>query len=408
MSSCVWYVSKYVAPPGGPGGVGGRGYELMRELAAAGDECVIITSDANHLVAVPEVEESMLIQRRDGMQVCWLRTMKSPRARSLRRIGGWLHFEWRLFRLRRRSLPRPDVVIISSLSLLTVMNGVWLKRRLGVRLVFEVRDIWPLTLVDEGGLGRRNPLVLLLGLIERLGYRSADAIVGTMPNLSEHVAGVMGRELPVHCIPMGYSPRALAQAAEVPEDFVDTYVPADRFTVVYAGTIGRANALGTYFAAAEALRDRPELHFLVMGDGALLEQYRQRFGHLPNLTFVPKVAKDVVPSLLARCDLLYLSTHEAERWNYGQSLNKLIDYMLAGRPILASYSGFDSMIAEAGCGTIVPAGDVPGLVLELTRYAELAEAKRDEMGRLGRSWVLEHRSFPELARQYRQILFPRS
>jgi glycosyltransferase involved in cell wall biosynthesis len=404
MSRCIWYVCKYVAPPGDPDGhgVGGRGYELMRELAALGEKCVIVTSDANHLAAVPEFSGARLLQERDGLLVCWLRTMKAARAKSLRRIGGWLHFEWQVLRLGRRSLPRPDVVIVSSPSLLTVLNGLLLQRRHGVRLVFEVRDIWPLTLVDEGGYGARNPFVRALAWVERLGYRRADAVVGTMPNLGRHVANVLGRERRVDCIPMGYAPRTLERVHETEVGVVRQ----DRFTVAYAGTIGISNALDPYFAAAQALSTRADIDFLVIGDGALLPHYREQFGHLPNLTFVPKVPKDTVPALLAQCDLLYLSTRPGEIWEYGQSLNKLIDYLLSGRPVLASFSGYPSMIDEADCGRIIPAGDVDSLVQEIEHFAALDPAELDAMGARGRSWVLEHRSYPRLAQDYLEIIAP--
>ena len=66
---------------------------------------------------------------------------------------SWLHFEWRLLRSDGNSLPRPDAIIVSSLSILTILNGLWIRRRYRTRLIFEIRDIWPLTLVEEGGFG---------------------------------------------------------------------------------------------------------------------------------------------------------------------------------------------------------------------------------------------------------------
>lgn len=405
---CVWYISKYVAPPSGPGGsgVGGRGYELMRELAASGRECVIITSDASHLAVVPELRESHLVQHRDGMTMLWLRTLKAPQPRSLRRILGWVHFEWRLLRMPAELLPRPDVVVVSSLSLLTVLNGIRLQRALGVRLVFEVRDIWPLSLVDESSISARHPIVRMLALVERFGYRRADAIVGTMPNLGEHVARVTGRPRTVHCIPQGYSEASLTESPSTTDHLALAGVPAETFTLVYAGTIGVANALDGFFEAAESLRQCDDVHFVVVGDGALLPHYRHRFAHLPNLTFVPKVPKEDVPSLLAQCDVLYLGTKNVERWRYGQSLNKLIDYMLAGRPILASYSGYRSMIDEADCGWFVPAGDTDALVRAIRTCMDLDSDALGRMGRRGRDWVVQHREFSTLARQYGEILFP--
>lgn len=58
----------------------------------------------------------------------------------------------------------------------------------------------------------------------------------------------------------------------------------------------------------------------------------------------------MVQSVLSHADVLYLSTFNSKVWNYGQSLNKLIDYMVAARPIIASYSGYRSMVDESGAG----------------------------------------------------------
>lgn len=399
----IWYISKYVGPQSGLG-AGGRGYELMRELAGLGQDCLIITSDSNQLADVPEFTGSHLIQNRDGLQICWLRTKKYSEAKSRQRIASWLHFEWALFWLRKRTFPRPDVVIISSLSLLTIINGLFLRARYKARLVVEIRDIWPLTPVEEGGFSRRNPLILVLGLIERLGYRHADAIVGTMPNLGEHVGNVLGHSKPVHCIPMGFTEDEAAVSEPLPADYLRTYVPSEGFVIGYAGTIGITNAMNPFFEAAEAMQDDPGVHFLVVGDGMLLPEFKRRYSGLSNLTFAPTVRKSAVRSVLAECDLLYFSVHESQVWQYGQSLNKVIDYMLSGKPIVASYSGFPSMIDEAASGTFVPAGDVGALVHELRRYVSMSPTELSDIGARGRAWILEHRGYRTLAEAYLPIL----
>lgn len=73
----------------------------------------------------------------------------------------------------------------------------------------------------------------------------------------------------------------------------------------------------------------------------------QNTGICRNLIFAPKVQKQMVQSVLARCDLVYFSVHVSTVWRFGQSLNKVIDYMLSGKPIIASYTGYPSMINEA-------------------------------------------------------------
>ena len=68
-----------------------------------------------------------------------------------------------------------------------VSCSIYLKWRQGSHLVFEIRDIWPLTMIHEGSFSRWHPLALYLRFIELWGYRRADLIVGTMPNLKQHV-----------------------------------------------------------------------------------------------------------------------------------------------------------------------------------------------------------------------------
>ena len=271
--------------------------------------------------------------------------------------------------------------------------------------MLEIRDIWPLTITEEGGFSRWNPLVLGLGFIEKLGYRYADAIVGTMPNLGEHVAGVLGRPKITHCIPMAVDEATLAAGDALPADYVEQYIPKGKFIVAHAGTIGITNALDTMLDCAEAMQDDPRVHFLVVGEGDLRAHYQRKYAHLSNLTFAPRVPKQMVQSVLSHCDLLYFSVHVSTVWKYGQSLNKVIDYMLAGKPVVASYTGYPSMINEADCGTYVPAGDVPALRREVQRYADMDTAQREAVGRRGREWILAHRRYETLAKNYLAILF---
>jgi glycosyltransferase involved in cell wall biosynthesis len=405
VSACIWYVSKYVAlPAAGRGGT--RAFLLMREMVRLGHRAVMLTSDSNHLTEVPMLTGPHLLETVDGVDVHWIRTLKFTSTKSIGRILSWLDFEWRLWRLPKGAMPRPDVVIVSSLSLLTIFNGLWLKHKHGCRLVFEVRDIWPLTIVEEGGFSPRNPFVIGLAAVERLAYRRADAIVGTMPNLAAHVDEVVAHHGPVHCIPFGVDRDMIDKARSLPGDWAAEHVPHGKFVVCHAGTIGITNALDTLFDCARAMRDRPNVHFLILGEGGMEAHYQALSADLPNVTFAPAVAKDQVQAALEHCDLLYFAVHVSKVWKYGLSLNKVIDYMLAGKPILASYTGHPTMVDEAGAGTSVPAGDVAALEAEILRYAAMAPEARRAMGEAGRDWLLRYRSYRTLAENYLQIVVP--
>ena len=404
MNKTIWYVTKYFSPKTATS-PGGRGWFLVDEMSRAGHQVVVISSDSNNLVDLPVLQDRVTVEDTDGVKIVWLKTMKYSVAKSLRRILSWFHFEWNLFWLDKGALPRPDVVIISSLSLLTIVNGLLMRLKYRCRLVFEVRDIWPLTIVEEGGFSNGNLFVRGLSWLERLAYRKSDAIVGTMPNLAAHVRTELGHERPVYCVPMGVSQEHLNDVAEVPADYAERYLASDKFKVVHAGTIGITNALDVFFETARAMREHTDVEFVIVGDGALRESYQKQYGDLPNLVFAPKVPRNMVQSVLSEGDLLYFSVHDSKVWDYGQSLNKVIDYMLAAKPVVASYNGYPSMINEADCGVFVPANDVGAVVSAIVEMKSKSAQERAQMGMRGREWLLQNRNYSTLADNYLSILF---
>lgn len=404
MSKTLWYITKYFSPSTETT-PGGRAWFLLKEMSAEGYKPVVITSDSNNLVEVPELSKSVTVQHQDGIQLVWLKTMKYGVAKSWQRIASWFHFEWNLWRLDKSALPKPDAIVVSSLSLLTILNGLWLKRKHQCRLVFEVRDIWPLTITEEGGVSPKNPFVLFLGWLERLGYKKSDAIIGTMPNLKAHVQTTAPTHAPVYCIPMGVAPEQTGVGHPLPQEYIEQYLSGAAMKVVHAGTIGITNALEVFFSAAEQLQGNPNIQFILVGDGALKEQYIKDFGHLPNIKFAPKVTRHQVASVLHHADVVYFSAFPSKVWDYGQSLNKLIDYMLSATPVVASYSGFPSMVNEAGCGEFVPAGDAEALVTCLQRLSQLSSNERKAIGQQGRDWLLENRNYQLLAKDFAEAIF---
>jgi len=85
------------------------------------------------------------------------------------------------------------------------------------------------------------------------------------------------------------------------------------------------------------------------------------------------------------------------------SLNKLIDHLMAAKPVLASYSGYRSILDESGCGEFVPSGDVSALRDAIVRYAELPPEVLAQRGQAGRRWLLENRRWGVLAEEYLAI-----
>ena len=167
----IWFISKYASLPlyaKAPS----RLFYLAKEAKELGHEVRLITSDSNHFTSIPETGKVYNYENQDTVDIVWIKTKKYKKTASIERILSWLDFEWKLFGMPLKNLNKPDVVIISSLSIFTIFYGYFLKKRYSSFLVFEIRDIWPLTLIEEGGFSKWHPLSIIIGFVEKFGYKN--------------------------------------------------------------------------------------------------------------------------------------------------------------------------------------------------------------------------------------------
>jgi glycosyltransferase involved in cell wall biosynthesis len=221
-----------------------------------------------------------------------------------------------------------------------------------------------------------------------------------MPNLGDHVHRVIGYRRDVACIPMGLPEEMVADGEVEFPSHLEALFPKAEFVLTHAGSIGIDNALDTLLEAARLLKGDTRIAFFVIGKGDLVKRYKSECSDLPQVVFADPVANKFVQPILKRSSALYFAAHPTVVLEYGQSLNKLIDYMYSGRPVIGSYSGFPSMINEADCGEFVPAGDSQALVNSLLSWAKRPRHELDAIGKRGRQWVLNNRTYDRLADDY--------
>ena len=105
------------------------------------------------------------------------------------------------------------------------------------------------------------------------------------------------------------------------------------------------------------------------------------------------------------CNLLYFSTHNSKVWKYGQSLNKLIDYMLTGIPIIGSYEGYETMLNECKCGEFIRTNDSDEIISKILKYKKMSQSQRNQIGKKGKQWILKNRSYEKLSHYLSEIIY---
>jgi glycosyltransferase involved in cell wall biosynthesis len=199
---------------------------------------------------------------------------------------------------------------------------------------------------------------------------------------------------------MGYDPAlvtadASANVAPIFER-IESLAAKGRFIVGYAGTIGLANDLERILKIAQ-IGSVPNLEVFMIGEGPLKDRYVTQFGHLPNVHFFDFVAKDDVPHILARFHLLLGMCHNASIYRFGVSPNKWIDYGLSGRPFITNLELPLRVISDGGNAFVARDSSDAAFEEEIQRIATLLPEELDLMGAKGRSFVLQYRSYRQLA-----------
>lgn len=398
----ILMINKY-ANVNDDGYAGSRSTYLASEFAKRGFDVKLLYETRENPAQPTKTNQKIARLANNGrLQLCEiLRSKLDPS--SFARIVSWIKFEFRVLSSFKVAGRKPDIIIASSPSPITILTGIFLKSFTKAKLVYEIRDVWPDTITDYSNHKRFNPFVISLSLINRAGISMADLVVGTMPNLASWVHKYRS-DVKIGCIPIGFvAPETNDINKFEPE--LDAFLDENFFIVSYAGSIGRSNELGTILQVAERFQMKENrFRLLIVGEGRNKLALQQKYSHLSNTFFYPRIARAAVQKLLKRSDVLYAGFDDVSVFRYGQSLNKLVEYMANEKPIVISYSGFPSMINEAKCGFIVPANDVLSLEEVFERIMRMSKVERENLGRRGALWIKRNRSYEKLAEEYIQLL----
>ena len=405
----IWYVSHYA---GGPGiGLHRRAHDLASAWVGQGHCVTVLVAAFHHLLEKPEPlpPERYL----DGVRYVAVPARRYA-GNGVGRLCNILDFTKNLFSVGQslgQFAVTPDAVISSSPHPFSFIPAYRLARTYGAKAVFEIRDLWPLSLTEILGLSRFHPFVQMCAVAESFSLSKSDLVASVLPKADDYLHERGYGDKPFVWVPNGiggpYIERKLAsdnarRAAEV----LAQWRREDRVVIVHAGALGKPNAIDLLLRAVafgETCGEAGKCRVLLLGDGdqaSNLEAMASSL-HLTGVHFAGRVSKSEVGPLLQGCDIGYGGLRSLDRlYRYGVSLNKFSDYARAGLPVYLPIAPCGDPVSKSG-GGIVRRADTPESAWSALReLLLLSPDRRRELGANGQRYMLREYDFHRIALRY--------
>jgi len=299
---------------------------------------------------------------------------------------------------------KPDAIIYSSPHPYGY-PGAWMAAKLlGAKILFEVRDIWPLSLIELAGMSPTSPVVAVTAWVEKFAYKKSDKVVSLLPCAKEHMVKHGMSPDKFVWVPNGVGDADIA-ASNLPRT-----TPAGNrvielrregyFVLVYAGALGEPNAIHTVLQAFALLKSSDlKVKLLLIGRGVVrkrLKEYAESES-LDAVEFHDQIDKQDLMGVLRHASAGYISLRSEPIFRFGISPNKLWDYMLASLPVIFACKAANNPVDEHQCGLSADPACPQSIADAITTMYRLPEDVRENMGRSGREAVLQRYDYRELA-----------
>jgi glycosyltransferase involved in cell wall biosynthesis len=405
----ILYINHYAGAP--KYGMEFRPYYLAKEWIKQGHNVSIIGANFSHLrYAQPLIEKDLENEIIEGISYYWLKT-PSYNSSGIKRIINMITFVLKLniYAKKISNQLHPDVVIASSTYPLDIYPAHKIAKMSNAKLIFELHDMWPLSPMLIGGYSKNHPFIKIIQRAENYACKNCDGYVSLLENAEHYLIEHGLKPGKFKYIPNGFSEEEWNNYLEnIPTEHLALFKKLkkdNKIIIGYAGGHSSSNELNTLIESAKEIQNK-NVSFVLVGDGPLKNNLIQKASDLKltNIYFLPAVKKTAMPALLENFDITFIAGIKSELHYYGTSSNKVIDYMLAGKPIIFAVEQPNSLIEKVGCGLQIPAENKMALIDTINKILDLPKEKLIEMGEKGRIYATQELNYSTLAKKFIQAI----
>ncbi len=298
---------------------------------------------------------------------------------------------------------KPTLLFLHPHNFFNGLGGYFVSALKRTPWVLEIRDLWPESIVAVGAI-TNNRIIHILEWMEKLAYQKATHIIPVTDSFQAYMLkkGIPKEKITVikNGVDLGkYNPE------QIGAEFHDDLGLKNKFVASYVGTHGMAHHLATILHAAQELLDYPQIHFLLVGDGAERKHLLQlcQSMHLRNVTMLEQLPKERMPHLWSISDVSLVVLKKSDLF-LTVIPSKMFESMAMQTPIILGVEGESAdLLRTAKAGLTIEPEDAKALArttLHLYNNPTLCQ----ELGENGRHYVAQFFDRTLLARRYSQVL----
>jgi glycosyltransferase involved in cell wall biosynthesis len=375
--------------------------ELCEDLAADFDVTVVAGQPNQNPAGVPFRRWG--VETRNGVCIRRVWNSRFPKRFLPGRAVNLLSYLGNAWLATRRRM-RADIVVVETDPPLLCLLGAFLQRRWGAKLVVYLQDIYPDVAIALGKLPEGR-LARWLRRAMYATYRQADRVV------------VLSRDMERRLVDSGVAPHRISRIPnwidtnqvfphKESNAFREAYGLDGRFVVMYSGNLGLSQRLEDVLAAAETLRDRRDVEFVLVGDGASRRRLEAsvRRANLNNVRFLPYQPREQLADSLSAADLHLVSLDP--RVSSCLMPSKLYGILASGTPLVAVAPlecELSELTRRRGLGLVVPPGDPAALAKAICWGADHRD-RLEEMGLAARKLAERHFDRRRVTRRFARML----
>ena len=392
MKKNIWIINQYCGSI--IHGMNFRSWYFAKELKKKGYSPHIISASFSHLLfKLPAVNGRFTFENVEDIPFTWVRVAKYSGSQSIGRVLVMIQFMINLIFLPKKKLQKPDLIIVSSLSPLPILSAYFWSKKYKAKLLFEVRDIWPLSLIEIGGFSKLNPLVLFFGWFEKFAYKRADKVISLLPNAKPHMQSRgMNKDKFIH-IPNGFSMEEMKKSKDLDKSIANL-IPKNKFIVGYTGSLGASNAMEYLIKASNYLEKNENIYFVIFGKGQHLKKLKKNAKN--NVSFFGQIHKSQIQSAISYFDVCYIGWHNNLLYRFGISPNKIFDYMYSGKPIIHSVNTSNDIVQIAKAGISIQPENSREIANTIIEISKMEKGKLNKWGENGKKYVEENHTYTYL------------